>query len=949
MATARPHHSGASAGPLPLLERRLELEVLDAAIARAGAGHGGAVVVEGPAGIGKTALLLAACARAAGADLRVMRAAGRELERDFPFGVARQLFEEPLAGADGARRAELLAGAAAPAAVLLGAVPATPPPADAAPALMHALYWLAGNLAEDRPLLLVVDDLQWADDDSLRALSYVLARSDELSVLLVAAMLPGDDRSGVEGLAGAAAAVLRPRPLGPAATASVVRAVVADAADDAFCDACHRATGGNPFLARELALAAAAEGVVAGDPGVTRIAELAPATVARATLPRIRRLGTDARALGRAVAVLGRAQLRVAAELAGLDEDAAAAAADALAEAGILAAGWPLRFEHPVVATVVLDDAGPASRARAHRRAAELLHAAGAGAELVASHLMRTEPRDEPWAAGALRAAASRAQAGGSPETAARLLQRAVDEGAGPPAADLLLELAQAEAACGSPAATERLARALALAPDPAGRARVLATLAETRFVAGDLDAAVDAFRQGLDEAERRPGSELEIQLFLGYAMLGRAYRPTARDAHERIDRRLTGAGGQALGETARLAARAYDGFLRGEDAGRVRELAAAALADTRLLDAGGSAAQAFYLTTWALAGADGFDEAEAALERAFERAAGSGSQLAYALACHHRLWSRWRRGAIPLALADAEVALELAGRGWQLIRPAVGWARCECLLETGDVDGASEAIAAVERLEPGLGGSCVEAWPLMGRSRLELERGDPAAALAAAVRCGSLLSALAAENPAVAAWRSRGALAAAAGGDGSLARELWQEELRLARAFGAPRAIGIALRAGAVVEGGERGLDLLREAVAVLDGTPAALERARSLADLGAALRRARRPREAREPLRRSLDLALACGAGAVAAFAHDELRAAGARPRRQAVSGPDALTPRELQVALLAADGLGNREIAQALFITRKTAESHLRGIFRKLGIGARDQIRDALDRRS
>lgn len=282
-------------------------------------------------------------------------------------------------------------------------------------------------------------------------------------------------------------------------------------------------------------------------------------------------------------------------------------------------------------------------------------------------------------------------------------------------------------------------------------------------------------------------------------------------------------------------------------------------------------------------------------------------------------------------------------------MRPAAAWARAECLLETGDVAGAAESIERAEGLNAGLTGSCVEVWPLMGRCRFELEHGDAAVALDAALRCGSLLAALHAENPAVADWRSRAALAAAALGDEARARELWEEELRLARDFGAPRAIGIALRAAGLIEGGERGIALLREAEAVLAASPAVLERARALTDLGAALRRARQRREAREPLRLGADLARDCGAAALAGRARDELLAAGARPRREVTRGLAALTSRELRVAELAAQGHGNREIAQALFITRKTVEAHMRSIFRKLGIGAREELRDQLGRRA
>jgi DNA-binding CsgD family transcriptional regulator len=176
-------------------------------------------------------------------------------------------------------------------------------------------------------------------------------------------------------------------------------------------------------------------------------------------------------------------------------------------------------------------------------------------------------------------------------------------------------------------------------------------------------------------------------------------------------------------------------------------------------------------------------------------------------------------------------------------------------------------------------------------------------------------------------------------------ARRLGSEEVELARQWGAPRALGKALRTAGLVEGGEAGLSLLRAAVDVLQDSPALLERARALTELGAALRRANRRAEAREPLRQGLEVAHGCGAKPLAQRAHTELVATGARPRRLALSGVEALTPSERRVADMAADGMTNRDIAQALFVTPRTVEVHLSNAYRKLGISARSQLSDAL----
>jgi DNA-binding NarL/FixJ family response regulator len=147
------------------------------------------------------------------------------------------------------------------------------------------------------------------------------------------------------------------------------------------------------------------------------------------------------------------------------------------------------------------------------------------------------------------------------------------------------------------------------------------------------------------------------------------------------------------------------------------------------------------------------------------------------------------------------------------------------------------------------------------------------------------------------------------------------------------------------LAEGGDRGEELLRDAVETLERSPARLARARALLELGALLRRRNKRSEAREPLRRALELSDECGAEAVAARAREELVATGAKPRQAAVSGADALTPSEWRVARMAVDGKTNREIAQTLFVTPKTVEVHLSSVYRKLGIASRTQLPDAL----
>jgi DNA-binding NarL/FixJ family response regulator len=193
---------------------------------------------------------------------------------------------------------------------------------------------------------------------------------------------------------------------------------------------------------------------------------------------------------------------------------------------------------------------------------------------------------------------------------------------------------------------------------------------------------------------------------------------------------------------------------------------------------------------------------------------------------------------------------------------------------------------------------------------------------------------------------RSGAALALLRLGERDRARELADAELADVRVLGTPRALGVAVRAAGLARGGADGLELLGESVAALRCSRALLERAHSLAELGAALRRAGQRAAAREPLAEALDLAARCGARPLAARARDELKATGARPRRAWRTGVEALTPSELRVARLAAGGRSNREIAHELYVTLKTIEGHLARAYAKLEIDGRGQLADALE---
>jgi DNA-binding CsgD family transcriptional regulator len=223
--------------------------------------------------------------------------------------------------------------------------------------------------------------------------------------------------------------------------------------------------------------------------------------------------------------------------------------------------------------------------------------------------------------------------------------------------------------------------------------------------------------------------------------------------------------------------------------------------------------------------------------------------------------------------------------------------------------------------------------------------RGDLRGGVADLLDAGRRMEELGRSNPAFMAWRSQAAIALLALGDRDRAAALAADELALTRRWGAPRALAVSLRAMGLAEGGAAGRELLEEAVAVTEDSPARLEHAKALVELGAALRRANRRVDARERLREGLDVALRHGAVPVVERAETELLATGARARRLLLRGAEALTASERRVAGLAAQGATNREIAQSLFVTTKTVEVHLTNAYRKLDISSRVQLPGAL----
>jgi len=927
-----------------LLERDEELERLSAQIRGACAGSGATVAVEGVAGIGKSALL-AVAAELAAKDMLVLRARGGELERDLPYGVVRQLFERELGARATADRERLLGGQAALAAPALAPSDDLRATADAG-VVAHGLYWLTANLCAQRPLLLVIDDAHWSDPASVGFMSYVARRAEPLALLLLYATRTheghGDDLPGATDARLVSA--LRPRPLSAPATAELIRARLGEHRPASLAAACHRASGGNPYLLNELVteLATAA----ATGSAMPHVADVVPPAIVRATLVRLRRLGAAATQLAFAVAVLGtNAELRHAAALAGMTPEEAGDSADALIAAGILTGGpGSLDFAHPLLRTAVHAEIAPGRLTSDHRRAAALLAADGTPAEALAPHLLACAPDGDAWVVEQLRAAATAVLRRGAPGTACELLERALRE---PPAAAdapaVLLALGSVELRAGRSGAINHLRDALAGVAD----VRLRADAAQEMLLALVVDdrghEAVDLFDETVAQIAETD-ADLALRLDAELIALAQVDPSTAPEATRRLafhrDRGL----GATAGERLLLAGRAFDALLRAEPCGRAVELAELALSDGRLLGEQLPDSPAFQLAIMPLILADELDRAEHYAAMSVADAQARGSLLGISSGTAVQALALLGAGRVVEAETLARAGLEAAG-AWPHGRPLLGAMLTEALLERDRPD-AGEALLAEEGLDGELPSTYVACLLLHSRGHLRLAAGDPDAALRDFEELHRRGSAAGLENLAALPARSSAAAAHAALGRRDAALAAAREGMLVARRWGARSALAFALRTLAHAEGGDQEIPRLREAVATVAGSPARREHARSLVDLGATLTRAGLEREARAPLREALDLADGAGLTRLAAIARAELVAAGGRPRRSALKGRDSLTGAEARIAALAADGLANREIADALFLTVRTVEGHLTNVYRKLEIRGRLELAARLD---
>jgi len=925
---------------VPFLERSAELRRFDEALDALHTGAGTFIVIEGEAGIGKSTLLDVGSDAARQAGAQVLRTRAGELERQYGLGVALGLFE-PLTRT--MSRDDLYDGPAQAARPLFepGASPAVAGSRDPV-ATIHGLYWLALNAAERQPLVLTVDDVQWADDASLRFLHYLVQRIDELPILLVVTFRPGEPDGGSEAvhtLVSHRGAVHLPlAALSRTAVGTLLDTIDPSAGHDAS-GAVWSATRGNPFFVVEVARQGSR-------------ADAVPDSVVRVVEARIARLEPTARRIAEAIAILGEeATLRRAARLAGVEDDEAADVARELSRVAVLAPSTPLAFAHPIVRDATYSAVPGVVRARAHRTAALLLLDDGAPAGVVGAMLLEAETAGDARVVEALLEAAAQSVDRGDPALARRLLARALEEPPDPThRPDVLIALARTEARVQLPTAIGRFQEAVDVEGDASRRASLLLELGHAQISAMDWRAGVETFERGMREmvdlgrpeelsaADRELNERLEAG-FVSAAWVGMDRRADAEQTVARILARTT------LGRVHRELAMSiafHRGLAVSASSGELADLVRRAIGEAPI-DELITEGQTVEVASGVLLPTDEHDAQIDLLTRAIEAAERAGAYGKVGIYEYCRAWPYYYTGRLADAIADAQASLRVSELGWETFEPAARGVLAEALLEHGQPDAAREAVAIddarwSERVDYGL------IVPL-ARGRIAMASGDVEGGLALLREAARVPTAIGMRATIPAAWRVWTIVALARLGRRDEAREVAEETVGITREWGARWTLGCALRAAGLAWGGDRGIEMLREAEGLLAGSTARLEHARALVDLGAALRRMGHRRDARTTLARGLDLADRIGARLLLDRAASELRAAGARPRRRALVGRDALTPSEVRVAGLAAAGRTNREIAQTLFVTPKAVEFHLANTYQKLGIASRQDLAGVL----
>lgn len=895
-----------------LLERESEILLIDGVLSRVLRGEGRRLVVEGSAGVGKSALLECSGERARARGVEVRACQCSEGDAEVALSAARGLLGDGVLGVGG-REGELGASGLVQAALAIG---------------------------RSGPVLLVVDDVQWADQVSLRFLAALARRIACAPVALALAVGDwGVEREGALGelLDDRRAVVLRPRPLSVDAAGELIAARVGERVCEPLVTMAHRQTAGNPYLLGVVGEALCHLGPGdAGEPEALA-GEIAAREATRLVAWQRDRLGGEERALIEAAAVLGELGAPEAlAGLVGADPAGWADAARRLAAADLLVSCSGTRLTHPLLKVAIRAKLGARREIELVRGAAAALVLAGRVQD-AAERLAGLPPTGDPQTAQTLAQAAEIALAGGAPQRAAGLLERALREPPAPACGpELHARLGEALLALGHPDAADHLERALAGLVDPERRAAIARALAGALSHTLQIEQAADVLDLVASELEAEcPELAEDLQaLTLPYESMISSLRPrrlarlrtlSARRGHSELAYRI------GLVEQA---AEWHGACHPAQEI--IPSLERALAAGVLLTGAPEVHFKALVILTQmhqtALAGTQLRD----AITRAQEHGHSARARTALGLQGELALIE----GNVLAAATDARSALEPSGYH-HLATPLSVKVLIQALIEQ---DRPESALQELRRCKltwdlPPLASqaailyACGLAHHACGTLQLALEEFQLA---------GESLQRFGNDTPAALPWRSAAATILTQLDQPEPARALAAQEIALAEQTAIPETIAHAYRTHAnLLPSENERLIALRHAVALLQHSNARLEHAHALTELATAERTKGHATKARELAHQSWTIAEQLGANKLAIQARDELIHAGGRPRRPTLHGISALTAAELKVATLAAHGMTNTHIANTLTLATKTIEGHLANTYRKLDINGRTQL--------
>lgn len=914
-------------------ERELELATCIDVIAAAAQGDGKCIVLHGGAGVGKSRLLDEVVSEASQRGLLALRFRGNYAEHDLPLNFALRVLKFVAA--------ETLGGSAHPDDLPNGQVPpardgqgiAPDMPQDELSSMSRGLLSDLIGLIERSPgksVLLAVDNLHWMDHASLRWLSALLERLPSLPIAVVATVcdgLRGTDAELLDEIVAGAARTMKLKPLSPPGAAAMIEAALKQAPQHAFVDAAMRITDGNPLLLEALVREAAEVGMRPDSCEAGRLASLSVDSLAPSLRVRLRRISPEAISIFRIAAVLGGdATVQNIADLSGLEPADIAENCHAMRKMGLLSAGnVTVNIAQPLMANSVLQDSSPSALRNVHAQAARLLYEFGAPDHRVATHLLvgGVLP-DSPWVCETLRSAAREAVAAHDTPTAVRYLRRALEEPLSQSSrAAVQTDLALAAAGDDVEEAARLVGRALRVSVEEVGR-----QAEPDLLVVLGLGGYWDEVRQLYGAAQEGHGTAFDSGLLLLEHALP-CFPPSIPLPAGVVEE----AGPQGM--LFRASAMARSGQDR-DDAimlasqvarrpGYSIEQLMYQLLSARVLLAAGELKTAMRVTDVVVGSAE---------------ARRHSSMLAVALA---------ERSRIVLRLGDFDAATRDGRRALRMVREAgfrtarsvftsVVAQMISVLTKKGSSD---EALTLMSDVGPSMGAADRSSPSLLhALGHLRLTTGDLRGGVRDLLACGEHLVARNFVNPALSAWRSQAALGLARLGKREEACRLVQEELSLARLWGAPGTVADALRTRAMLSDQGPALSMVEEALALLRDaedhlslTHALCERGRLLTavDVGAA----------RQSFREAYELASSLGNEECVSEIRRELVLLGGRAPRARQQGVNSLTESERKVAMLAAQGLKNREIAAALYVEKRTVEIHLTHTYRKLGIDSRGEL--------